>query len=101
MTVFSESGLAYLGERRLARLATVGIDGNPHVVPVGTWSHNAERDTIDITGRDFTRTKKFHDVEAIPTGITAGGRTRGSRRREALAPRARRSGRLAASGSSA
>jgi pyridoxamine 5'-phosphate oxidase family protein len=62
VTAFSESELAYLGERRLARLATVGQDGTPHVVPVGMWSHNAELDTIDVSGRDFANSKKFRDV---------------------------------------
>lgn len=61
--MFSEAELAYLqGERRLARVATVGRDGTPHVVPVGMWSYNPEHDTIDVTGRDFDRTKKFRDV---------------------------------------
>jgi pyridoxamine 5'-phosphate oxidase family protein len=60
---FSEAGLAYLqGGRRLARIATVGRDGTPHVVPVGMWSYNPEHGTIDVTGRDFARTKKFRDV---------------------------------------
>ena len=62
MAAFGEPELAYLrGARRLARLATVGKDGTPHVVPVG-FSYNAEHDTIDITGRDFARTKKYRDV---------------------------------------
>jgi pyridoxamine 5'-phosphate oxidase family protein len=59
---FTESELAYLqGERRLARLATVGPDGMPHIAPVG-WSYNTELATIDVGGRDFARTKKFRDV---------------------------------------
>ena len=62
-SVFSEAELAYLqGERRLARIATVGRDSTPHVVPVGMWTYNPEHDTIDVTGRDFERTKKFRDV---------------------------------------
>src|ERR671919_734843 len=62
-SVFSDAELAYLqGERRLARIATVGRDGTPHVVPVGMWSYNPEHDTIDVTGRNFVRTKKFRDV---------------------------------------
>jgi pyridoxamine 5'-phosphate oxidase family protein len=60
---FTEAGLAYLqGGRRLARIATVGGDGTPHVVPVGMWSYNPEHETIDVSGRDFDRTKKFRDV---------------------------------------
>lgn len=62
-SVFNEAELAYLqGERRLARIATVGRDGTPHVVPVGMWTYNPEHDTIDVTGRDFDRTKRFRDV---------------------------------------
>ena len=62
MSVFNEAELGYLhGERRLARIATVGRDGTPHVVPVG-WTHNRELDTIDVTGHSFAETKKFRDV---------------------------------------
>jgi pyridoxamine 5'-phosphate oxidase family protein len=62
MSAFTEAELGYLlGERRLARVATVGKDGTPHVVPVG-WSYNPELDTIDIGGHDFERTKKYRDV---------------------------------------
>lgn len=61
--VFSDLELAYLSDgRRLGRLATVGRDGTPHVTPVGMYSIDAERGTVDITGRDFARTKKFRDV---------------------------------------
>jgi pyridoxamine 5'-phosphate oxidase family protein len=62
MSVFSEAELRYLrGGRQLGRLATVGPDGTPQVVPVG-WIYNAARDTIDIGGRELARTKKFRDV---------------------------------------
>jgi pyridoxamine 5'-phosphate oxidase family protein len=61
-SAFSEAELAYLnGGRRLGRLATVGADGTPHVVPVG-WSHNRELDTIDVGGRDLAASKKFRDA---------------------------------------
>jgi pyridoxamine 5'-phosphate oxidase family protein len=62
MSAFSDEELAYLlGERRLGRLATVGADGTPHVVPVG-WRYNPEHDTIDVGGRELDRTKKYRDV---------------------------------------
>jgi pyridoxamine 5'-phosphate oxidase family protein len=63
MSVFTDAELRYLaGEgRRLARVATVGEDGTPHVVPAG-YTYRAEHDAIDIGGHDFQRTKKFHDV---------------------------------------
>ena len=62
-SAFSEAQLAYLHEgRKLGRIATVGSDGTPHVVPVGMWAHNAEHDTIDVSGRGFEQSKKFRDV---------------------------------------
>jgi pyridoxamine 5'-phosphate oxidase family protein len=62
VSLFSEAELAYLqSERRLARIATVGADGMPHVTPVG-WSYNADLETIDLGGRDVSATKKFRDV---------------------------------------
>lgn len=59
----SSAEISYLyGARRLGRIATVGRDGTPHVVPVG-WTHNSESDTIDVSGHDLAKTKKFRDVE--------------------------------------
>ena len=60
--MFTDSELRYLtGGRQLGRIATVGADGTPHVVPVG-WIYNAASDTIDIGGHDLAETKKFRDV---------------------------------------
>jgi pyridoxamine 5'-phosphate oxidase family protein len=62
MSVFREPELRYLaGGRQLGRLATVGADGTPHVVPVA-WIYNAVRETIDVGGHELERTKKFRDV---------------------------------------
>jgi pyridoxamine 5'-phosphate oxidase family protein len=62
MTLFTDKELAYLeGGRRLARIATVGKDGTPHVVPVG-WSYNSADATIEIGGLDLEQTKKFRDI---------------------------------------
>jgi pyridoxamine 5'-phosphate oxidase family protein len=62
MSVFTVAEVQYLtGGRRLGRLATVGADGTPHVVPVG-WIHNAASDTIDVTGYELEQSKKFKDV---------------------------------------
>jgi pyridoxamine 5'-phosphate oxidase family protein len=62
MTVFREAEIRYLaGGRQLGRIATVGADGTPHVVPVA-WIYNAVRDTIDVGGSELERTKKFRDV---------------------------------------
>jgi pyridoxamine 5'-phosphate oxidase family protein len=62
MSVFTEAELAYMtGGSQLARIATVGADGTPHVVPVG-WIYNAARDSIDVGGHELEATKKFRDV---------------------------------------
>jgi pyridoxamine 5'-phosphate oxidase family protein len=61
MNAFSEAELRYLGGGQLGRIATVGIDGTPHVDPV-VWIYNAARDTIDVGGHELGRTRKFRDV---------------------------------------
>jgi len=62
MSRFTPEELRYLrGERRLARIATLGRDGTPHVVPVG-WAYNADLDTVDVSGYDLAATKKYRDV---------------------------------------
>ena len=64
MSAFNESELGYLRSKPgLGRLASIGPDGLPHVVPLG-WSYNQERDTIDIGGRDLENTQKFRNVTA-------------------------------------
>jgi pyridoxamine 5'-phosphate oxidase family protein len=62
MSAFTEAEIRYLaGGRQLGRIATVGADGTPHVVPVA-WIYNAARDTIDVGGSELERSKKFRDV---------------------------------------
>jgi pyridoxamine 5'-phosphate oxidase family protein len=64
MSAFTDRELGYLSERRpgrLGRIATVGKDGTPHVVPVG-WRFNRELDSIDVGGMDLAGTKKFRDA---------------------------------------
>jgi pyridoxamine 5'-phosphate oxidase family protein len=62
MSVFTDAERRYLaGGRQLGRIATVGADGTPHVVPVA-WIYNAARDTIDVGGRELQGSKKFRDV---------------------------------------
>lgn len=62
MSVFTQVELEYLqGGRRLARIATVGADGTPHVAPVG-FSYDSARDVIEVGGHDFEQTKKYRDV---------------------------------------
>ena len=65
MSVFTDEEIEYLKSQLLGRLATGGPDGQPHVVPVG-FRYNAELDTIDVGGHDFTRRKKYQDVQRNP-----------------------------------
>lgn len=61
MSHFTPLELEYLAEQRLGRIATVGADGTPHVVPV-SFRHNPELDTIDIGGHNIGASKKFRDI---------------------------------------
>jgi PPOX class F420-dependent enzyme/OxyR family protein len=63
--IFSVVEIDYLKGQRLGRLATVGPDGQPHVVPVA-FRYNPALDTIDIGGHDFAKRKKFRDVRRNP-----------------------------------
>ena len=60
-SVFSDAERRYLSKRRLGRIATVGKDGTPHVAPVG-WRYDPEEDAVDVGGRNFERSKKYHDA---------------------------------------
>ncbi len=65
MSAFSQAEIAYLKSQMLGRLATVGPNGKPHVVPVA-FRYNPELDTIDIGGHDFAQRKKYRDVQKQP-----------------------------------
>lgn len=65
MSIFTLAEIDYLQSQRLGRLATVGSDNQPHVVPV-SFRYNPDLDTIDISGHDFAKRKKFRDVQANP-----------------------------------
>jgi pyridoxamine 5'-phosphate oxidase family protein len=70
MSAFTTAEIAYLtaDQRPLGRVATVGPDGMPHVVPSGV-TYNAEHDTLDISGIRLERTKKYRDIAR--TGLAA------------------------------
>ncbi len=58
--------IAYLQSQRMARIATIGSNGQPHVVPVA-FRYNPETETIDIGGHDgFAKRKKWRDVQGNP-----------------------------------
>jgi pyridoxamine 5'-phosphate oxidase family protein len=61
-TAFTHAEIAYLQSQRLARIATVGPKGQPHVVPLA-FRYNPDTDTIDVGGHDFAQRKKWRDVQ--------------------------------------
>lgn len=61
MSIFTPAEIAYLQEVSLGRLATVGRDGQPHVIPL-TYHYNPTEETIDLGGIDFASGKKWRDV---------------------------------------
>ncbi len=65
MSVFTVSEIEYLSRMTMGRLATVGRDGQPHVIPL-TFRYNGDEDAIDIGGVDFTLGKKWRDMQANP-----------------------------------
>jgi pyridoxamine 5'-phosphate oxidase family protein len=66
MSVFTDAEREYLlGGVRLGRLATVGADGAPHVVPT-SFRYNPDHDSIDVGGHDFATRKKYRDALRHP-----------------------------------
>ncbi len=65
MSVFTPNELEYLASQRLGRLATVGKDGNPHVIPV-SFRYNPETDTLDIGGHHIADSRKWRDAGRHP-----------------------------------
>ena len=61
MSVFTDKELDYLAGQRLGRIATVGADGQPHVVPT-SFRYNREHDAIEVGGLRMSQTKKVRDV---------------------------------------
>ena len=50
MSVFTEAEIGYLESNTMGRLATIGADGRPHLVPL-TYRFNAAEDAIcDVSG---------------------------------------------------
>jgi pyridoxamine 5'-phosphate oxidase family protein len=62
---FTESEIEYLKDQPLARLATVGRDGRPHVTPVGAF-YDPDADAIVTGGINMAESKKFRDAQRRP-----------------------------------
>lgn len=65
MSTFTEKEIDYLRGQRLGRLATVGRDGSPHVVPVG-FRLGPENEAIEVGGHGLRGSKKWRDLGANP-----------------------------------
>jgi pyridoxamine 5'-phosphate oxidase family protein len=65
VSAFTTSEIEFLTSQTMARVATVGPDGQPHMVPV-TFVYNPDEDAIDVGGVNFGETKKWRDAQANP-----------------------------------
>ena len=61
MSAFTQPELEYLASQRIGRLATIGRDGAPHVMPVG-FRYDPATDTIEIGGHGMGTSKKWRDM---------------------------------------
>ena len=62
MSAFTDLEIEYMAGQRLGRIATVGADGQPHVVPT-TFRYNAGEDAIDVGGMRMSTTKTTRDIQ--------------------------------------
>jgi pyridoxamine 5'-phosphate oxidase family protein len=66
MSVFTDAEISYFKSQRIGRFATVGADGQPHIVLVG-FRYNPDEDAIEIGGHGgFAKRKKYRDVSKNP-----------------------------------
>src|SRR5262245_54729915 len=65
MSNFTPAEIEFLQLPQLGRLATIGQDGMPHVVPTG-YRYNQQEDNIDVFGRGLATSKKYRDVHHNP-----------------------------------
>lgn len=65
MSVFTAAEVAYLQSHTMGRLATIGSDGRPHIIPL-TYCFNVAEDSIDLGGIDFAAGKKWRDAQQNP-----------------------------------
>lgn len=71
MGAFSDSEIEFLNSQRLGRLATVGADEMPHVVPVAVFYDPAAEALVIGANAEFgeavmTSSKKFRDASRRP-----------------------------------
>ncbi len=65
-TPFTPDEISYMQGQRLGRIATLGPNGQPHVVPV-SFRYNPDTGTIDVSGHGgFARRKNGAMCSTIP-----------------------------------
>lgn len=63
--MFTAAEVRYLTGQPLGRLATVGPDSRPHVMPVGVF-YDPETKAVVIGGHNLAASKKFRDARRRP-----------------------------------
>jgi len=63
VSVFREAEIEYLQSHRIGRVATLGRNGELHVVPL-RYVYNPDLDTIDLVGGGMGTSKKYRDAAA-------------------------------------
>jgi pyridoxamine 5'-phosphate oxidase family protein len=71
MSVFTEAEIEFVSSQRLGRLATVGADGMPHVIPVAVFYDPQEDALVVGANAEFgddvmIKSKKFRDARRRP-----------------------------------
>ena len=71
MSTFTDAEIEFLNSERLGRLATVGADGMPHVVPVAVFYDPAAEALVIGANAQFgeavmAKSKKFRDAQRRP-----------------------------------
>lgn len=71
MTTFTDAEIEFLNSQRLGRLATVGADGMPHIVPVAVFYDPAAEALVIGANAQFgeeimAASKKFRDAQRRP-----------------------------------
>ena len=71
MSMFTDAQIEFLNSQRLGRLATVGADGMPHVVPVAVFYDPAAEALViganaQYGERVMVGSKKFRDAQRRP-----------------------------------
>ncbi|WP_370934077.1 PPOX class F420-dependent oxidoreductase [Amycolatopsis sp. cg13] len=61
--MFTDAELSYLADQPLARVATQQPNGTLQVSPVA-FSWNPDTQTIDVSGYNLTKSRKYRNVEA-------------------------------------